>query len=137
MLENQNAFDQTGDTGSTLKVTNVGLDRADNNGTIRRAVCGEGLRNGLQLSPVTCLSSGAMALYVGCLIKVKIGRLVNRSNVGDLCLLARQRDAYSRVSPTGTAHGTSLGFRTSRSAILIHSAAANHRTDRVVVTDGI
>jgi hypothetical protein len=40
VLEYQDPFDQTGNTSGTLEMTNVGLDRADNDGTIGGADTG-------------------------------------------------------------------------------------------------
>lgn len=93
MLEHHDALDESGDAGSALQMADVGLDGPDDNGPIDGPASAEGFGNGPELPPVACLGARAMAFHVPGLIEAESSSRIYRLDVGDLGLLAWQRDA--------------------------------------------
>lgn len=89
----KNAFDQASDPGGSLKMTNVCLHRAYKHWVLDRPSVTQSLRDGLQFPEVTSLGSSSVTLDESRLVHVQVVLGVERSDVGNLGLLARKSDA--------------------------------------------
>ena len=90
VFEHHNALDHTCNPGSTLEMSDVGFDGSNIDWIPLRACRAECLGNCFEFSPIAGLCSGSMAFDVACLAKVQLCRLVDCSNIGDLCLFTGQ-----------------------------------------------
>lgn len=101
LLESHDGLEDGRQTGSTLRVTDVGLDGADNQR--RSGLALEQVANGVDLDRVTDGGTGAVSLNVVSLVPVETGVLVRLADDSLLELTAGQRDTGSAAGGVGGA----------------------------------
>jgi hypothetical protein len=79
-------------------VANVRLHRAHHDRVVNSASRRNGLGDGLEFLPVTCLCPRAMALDVAGLGEIKACRIIDSTNIGNLSVPAGKGNAYWLVS---------------------------------------
>lgn len=94
VLYRQDALDQTSGTCAAFQVTNVGLQRPNENGILRATSFTQSLANRSKLSGVARLGSRAVALDECCLVGLEAGALIDSPDIANLGFRAGQGDTW-------------------------------------------
>ena len=117
LLEDQNRFDQPGETAGGLRVTDVGLHRTHVQISSPRLFA-KYITQRLGLSVVTRFGSRAVGLDIQCLVGVETSTSIHTPNQGLLGIGVRQRDSICLP-------------------VLVGSRVTNHGVNRVAVLKGV
>ena len=110
----QRRLDQPGDAGRRLEMPDIGLDRTDDAGVLRRAAFAEDRTDRVRLDRIADRGAGAVRLDIVDLARMNIGSRAGLPQHGDLRVATGDRD---RAGAT----------------VLIDGGAPDHRVDAVAI----